>query len=372
MKQSSRTPTRAVSRTRVSSLILSLGLPLAWLVIPSIPTIARTEAAQLTSPTPVSGAVESLPCRIDRGSVTPVSGIPITVPGETLVCLYQPYSRTLVYENDRHELHYRHSLDLYVPRDRGSRLSPVVMYIHGGAWAGGSKEACEVHLASLLTAGFAVACVDYRLSVPDTAPFPAQIHDVKGAVRWLRANAQRFHLDRRRFAAMGHSAGGHLTSLLATSGGVSALEGTIGENLKQSSRVQAAVPISGPSDLLATDVLTSYMGECMAVQNLLTGGLPLIPSDCGYASVEPYRSLAIQANPITHLTSDDPPMLMIHGTEDMTVPFTQSETLYWSVRDHNLSAALLPLPGADHDLQGAVDFLSIVNIEVPAYLQRTL
>ena len=110
----------------------------------------------------------------------------------------------------------------------------------------------------------------------------------------------------------------------------------------------------------------------MAVQNLLTGGLVVIPDDCGYASVEPYRSLAIQANPITHLTSDDPPMLIIHGTEDMTVPFTQSETLFWSLRDHNLSAELFPLPGADHDLTGAVDFLAIVNIEVPAYLQRTL
>ena len=134
-------------------------------------------------------------------------------------------------------------LDLYLP-EKGGKPMPLIIWIHGGAWLGGSKD--DPSPALPFTAeGYTVAHVGYRLS-PE-AKFPAQIHDCKAAVRWLRANAQKYNLDRDKFAAWGASAGGHLVALLGTSGGVADLEGNVND-LKESSRVQAVVDWYGDRD----------------------------------------------------------------------------------------------------------------------------
>ena len=138
-------------------------------------------------------------------------------------------------------------LDLW-PSTTGSGRAPVAIWIHGGAWLGGSYNSPPTALQQLLQSGFAVASVQYRLS--GAAIFPAQIHDVKGAVRFLRPHADEYNLDPTRFSAWGSSAGGHLAALLATSGDVIDAEGTTGGNLTYSSRIQAAVDYFGPTDLL--------------------------------------------------------------------------------------------------------------------------
>ncbi len=136
-------------------------------------------------------------------------------------------------------------LDLYLP-EKGDKPVPLIIWIHGGAWMGGSKDGSGPALRFTAN-GYAVAHIGYRLS--QEAKFPAQIYDCKAAVRWLRANATKYNLDPNKFVAWGSSAGGHLVTLLGTSGGVAELEGN-DNDLKESSRVQAVVDWFGPTDFL--------------------------------------------------------------------------------------------------------------------------
>src|SRR5687767_8759314 len=139
-------------------------------------------------------------------------------------------------------------LDLYLPSD-GEGPFPVLVWIHGGGWMEGSKNLAPNSFQVRQTArGYAVASINYRLS--QQAIFPAQIHDCKAAVRWLRAHAREYNLDPDRVASWGSSAGGHLATLLGTSGDVEDLEGSVGGNLEFSSRVQATVDMFGPSNFL--------------------------------------------------------------------------------------------------------------------------
>lgn len=151
--------------------------------------------------------------------------------------------RDIAYVTDGHE---RQKLDLYVPADIGENL-PLIIWVHGGAWRGGNKT--HYRPMEYLRAGYAGASISYRLS--QHAVFPAQIEDVKAAVRWLRANAETYRLDPNRFAAWGTSAGGHLVAMLGTAGDVAEFE--VGENLKVSSKVQAVVDYFGPTDFLQMD-----------------------------------------------------------------------------------------------------------------------
>src|SRR5882724_12604171 len=136
-------------------------------------------------------------------------------------------------------------LDLYL-RDASTEPAPVVVWIHGGGWSAGDKFPTPA--ARLVAAGYAVASIEYRLT--GEAKFPAQIHDCKAAIRWLRASARKYNLDAAHIGVWGHSSGGHLVSLLGTSGDVKELEGAEG-NTDQSSRVQAVCDFCGPSDFAA-------------------------------------------------------------------------------------------------------------------------
>lgn len=225
-------------------------------------------------------------------------------------------------------------LDLYLPADDSSPR-PVVVWIHGGGWRAGNKRNCR--LLWLVGQGCAVASIEYRLSTE--APFPAQIHDCKGAVRWLRAKSTTYGLDTERFVAAGASAGGHLAALLGTSGGVAELEGDVGGNLEQSSRVQAFVDFYGPTDFVSW--IRSPHGRAIdrpgSPVALLLGGIP-----------SQRLELARKASPVTYVTSDDPPALIIHGSADPVVPVEQSQILAERYRNAGLTAVLHIIEGARH------------------------
>ncbi|MHC4548067.1 MAG: alpha/beta hydrolase fold domain-containing protein [Planctomycetota bacterium] len=225
-------------------------------------------------------------------------------------------------------------LDLYLPQERKGD-SPVVVWIHGGGWRAGSKDRCPA--VFLATRGYAVASITYRLS--QEATFPAQIHDCKAAIRWLRAHAREHGLDPARFGAWGSSAGGHLAALLGTSGEVAALEGDLG-HADQSSRVQAVVDFCGPSDFLAWK---PRRGRRASPQSRLLGG-----------SVEEQRDKAAQASPVTHASADDPPFYIVHGSEDPVVPVRQARLLHEALTRHRVNAYLHVLEGAGHGLHDPV------------------
>ena len=226
-------------------------------------------------------------------------------------------------------------LDLYVPAKADGPL-PLVVFVHGGGWRGGDKRNCR---ALPLTAhGYAAASVNYRLS--GEAAFPAQIYDCKAAIRWLRANAVKYNLDPDRIGVWGTSAGGHLVALLGTSGGVKAAEGALGCN-DQSSRVQAVCDWFGPTDLAD-----------LGGRNLR--GFPTNPVTLllgGPASEK--KNLADLANPITHVSKDDPPFLIMHGDRDPLVPVSQSQALHDALTRAGVSSTLKIIEGAGHGFAGA-------------------
>jgi acetyl esterase/lipase len=209
--------------------------------------------------------------------------------------------RNLEYVKDGHE---RNKLDLYLPPKAEGPL-PLIVWIHGGAWKAGSKDNCPT--TPLVAKGYAVAAINYRFI--QHAEFPAQIEDCKAAIRWLRANAQKYNLDPDHIGVIGASAGGHLTALLGTSGSVKELEGT-GGNPEQSSKVQAVVDLFGPTGMPAKD-----------------------------------RALA---NAVTHITKDGPPFLIVHGDADKTVPIAQSERLTEALKKAGVEVTMVTKKDAGH------------------------
>jgi acetyl esterase/lipase len=192
--------------------------------------------------------------------------------------------------------HVRQKLDLYLPAKTNLPL-PLIIWVHGGAWRGGSKQNCPA--LRYVAQGYAVASVNYRLS--QHAIFPAQIEDCKAAVRWLRAHAKDYSLDPDRFGAWGSSAGGHLVALLGTTGGVKEFDA--GSNLETSSRVQAVVDYFGPTDLLR-------MAEQSGSNSRMNHNAPDSPeSQLVGGTLQENREKAAKASPITYVSKDDPPTL---------------------------------------------------------------
>ena len=280
-------------------------------------------------------------------------------------------------------------LDLYIPAT-GTPPYPLAIYIHAGAWQCGSRDPISPLGNLLLAQGFAVASVDYRLTsqagqfgaYPVT--FPAQIHDVKGAVRWLRANAAAYQLDSDRFASFGESAGGHLSELLALSAGASELEGDVGGNLGFSSAVQAASSYFGSSDLLnmKNDVTTPPLWDYDAPtssESALVGwdgpgqGLGDIKAHFTDPSL-PYPILASitqQAAPVAWVDSTDPPLFLAHGTSDTTVPVNQTTRLSAALYAAGVRHEVLDLPRVGHGFgQGSMG--SAIDIAAAEFLREQL
>jgi acetyl esterase/lipase len=212
-------------------------------------------------------------------------------------------------------------LDIYLP-DVGDGPFPVIMSIHGGAFMGGDKADMQVlPMLEGLKRDYAVIAVNYRLSWEAT--FPAPVHDVKAAVRWIRAHAQRYHLDPDRIAAWGGSAGANLAAMLGTSAGVPELEDLSLGNPEQPSHVQAVVAWFGPTDFAKMDELLAERGlapepgmehsGANSPESLLLGG---------QITENPDRVKA--ANPETYITPSAPPFFLQHGTMDAIVPVQMS------------------------------------------------
>lgn len=233
----------------------------------------------------------------------------------------------------------RQRLDLYLPRQRAAEAPlPVVVWIHGGAWRAGDKSSGQGRLAEYVRSGrYAGVSVGYRLS--GEAVWPAQIHDCKAAIRWIRAHAKEHGLDPERIGVWGSSAGGHLVAMLGTSGGAESLEGILGNHRDQSSRVGCVADYFGPSDLLTIGDHESSIDHNAAdsPEAQLIGG-----------AVQKSKDAARAASPITYVSEDDPPFLIVHGTADMTVPFAQSEILAAALKKAGVEVTMVAVDGAGH------------------------
>jgi acetyl esterase/lipase len=248
-----------------------------------------------------------------------------------------------------HGPHPRQRLDLYLPPGPGGPW-PLVVWIHGGGWQSGDKYPAG-KAGPLRNAGFAVASVNYRLS--SDATFPAQIHDCKAALRWLRAQSVALNLDAARVATWGSSAGGHLSALLGVSGNVPGLEGAVGGNLTYSSRVQAAAVYFGPANLFT---MGGWHDECDSPESRLIGEcLGEIKAHLDDPDWAEWVALVEAASPVYHVTGDDPPFHIAHGTADGTVPPGQSAELYAALAAAGVPATLRLVPGAGHGLPASED-----------------
>ncbi len=249
--------------------------------------------------------------------------VPPVPPGTTV-------HRDLAYVTNGHP---RQKLDLYLPAN--ATHAPLIIMIHGGAFKFGSKEG--ENPVPFLSQGYAVASLNYRLS--GHARFPAQIEDCKAAVRWLRAHAGQYGYDPDRFGAWGASAGGHLVTMLGTTGSTTLFD--VGENLSVSSRVQAVADNYGPTDFLQMDA------------HRLPDGMAHNPPDSPESeliggALQENPDKARMANPITYVTKDCPPFLVIHGDRDPLVPHHQSELLVAALRSAGVSVTFYTVKGGGH------------------------
>ena len=243
-------------------------------------------------------------------------------------------------------------LDLYMPAGVEG-VPPLVVWMHGGGWRAGTKTDSELaDVLPLLARGIAVASIDYRLTTQAKFTeriFPAQIFDAKGAVRFLRASAETFGIDQYRIGAWGWSAGAHLAALLGTSGGVAELEGDVGGNLGQSSDIMAAVSYAGPTDFFNGYAIW-YQSYHWASQ--LFGGQLGDIKNHQFDPNAPWPDLVDwveSANPITHVSPDDPPMAIFHGAADIQVPPAHSQALHDALVGAGVSSSVQIVAGVGHE-----------------------
>ncbi|MGW0808260.1 cellulose binding domain-containing protein [Nonomuraea sp. NPDC002799] len=239
-----------------------------------------------------------------------------------------------------------HLLDIYLP-STGITPRPVLIWHTGSAWSSDDGKAGADAIADIFTPlGYAVVGVSVRSSAQGI--FPAQVHDVKAAIRWLRANAATYQLDPNRFAIMGDSSGGWLTEMATLSGGVAALEGTVGTT-GVSSAVQVGLAFYSPTDFLQ-----------MNAQNLPTGGLdhdsPASPESLLVGCpIQTCPASAALANPMTYVDGNDPPLLFLHGQADFLVPHGQSVLLYNRIKAQCGDGTFVSVPAADHMMPQIMD-----------------
>lgn len=245
-------------------------------------------------------------------------------------------------------------LDLHLP---ALKNGPLVVWVHGGAWRAGSRS--KMPLGFLVQRGYAVASVDYRLS--GVAKFPAQIHDCKAAIRFLRANANKFGYDAQRIAVVGSSAGGHLVAEMGVTNGNIELEGDVGMHPHESSDVQAIVDYYGPTNFMT--ILNQSTPHGLSVR---VPALRLLIGDRPEATPE----LARLASPVFHVDKNDPPLLMIHGDQDPQVPINQSHELHAKYKAHHLDVTFEVVHGGAHG--GKAFFDPTRKQLVIDFLDRTL
>jgi acetyl esterase/lipase len=241
-----------------------------------------------------------------------------------------------------------HLLDLYVPRSR--KPVPLAIFSSGSGWlADSGRRGADEVAAHLNPHGFAVAGVAIRSS--SQARFPAQLHDIKGAIRWLRAHSKTYNLDPHRIAIMGDSSGGWTTAMAAVTGDIPQLEGDVGPR-GPSTTVQAAVPFYPPTDFLQMDAhmpdgcttfnavfgLTDCHADARSPESLLLGG-----------PIKDRPGIVAAANPLTYIGDrHTPPFLIFHGKQDPFVPYHQGRLLFEKLAAAGNDARLISFPHAGH------------------------
>ena len=239
----------------------------------------------------------------------------------------------------------RQALDMALPirRKSGKRL-PVLAYIHGGAWRAGKKNGGLNRLHGFLRSGdFIGVTIGYRLS--QDAKWPAQIHDCKAAIRWLKANAKKYNLDGDRIAVHGTSAGGHLASMLGTSSGVLEMDGLLGAYTGQSTSVRCVIDYFGPTNFLRMNDFESRIDH--DAENSPESQLIGMP-------IQKNKKLTLTANPISYIDKNDAPFLIMHGTKDMAVPYNQSVILHKALKKAGVSSTLLTIVDGGHGGGGSL------------------
>jgi len=246
------------------------------------------------------------------------------------------------------------ALDVHLPA--GVRRPSLLVFVHGGAWTTGSKAQ---YPAFLVARGFAVASLDFRSS--NEARFPADVHDIKAGIRYLRAKAKDYGYRADRIGIVGASSGGHLAALIGVTNGVKELEGTEGEYLGESSSVQAAVSYFGATDL--TTILSQSTPAGLAVRapalERLLGAAPDVAQD-----------LARLASPVFHVDREDPPILLLHGDQDTQMPVNQVLEMQWAYENVGRQADVMILHGVDHVAPPFFDGAPVDR--VVSFLERAL
>jgi acetyl esterase/lipase len=209
------------------------------------------------------------------------------------------------------------TLDLFLPRRRTTPAAPGIVYVHGGGWRGGNPRAFWRQAAHLASLGFPGATVTYRFA--PAYRFPAQLEDVRAALRWLRGHAAELGVDATHIGAAGGSAGGHLVALLGTTEAVA--DG-------HSARAQAVVAFNGVFDFRALNT-----PGASGPRHDLLGGDP---------------QLELEASPLHRADATAAPTLLLHGTDDQTVPFAQAEAFERRLRELGVRVELDAAPGAGH------------------------
>ncbi len=224
-------------------------------------------------------------------------------------------------------------LDVYLPTE--VEEPTLIVWVHGGAWRSGSKS--KPSLLPIVAKGYALASIDYRLT--PVAPFPANVHDIKAAIRYLRANADLYGFNKDGFVISGNSAGGHLAALVGVSNGQRELEGKEGNHLDVSSDIAAIVDFYGASNL--TTILNQSTPHGLSVRvpalELLIGGHP-----------DNLPKIAQLASPVFHVDEDDPPLLLIHGDQDPQMPINQAHELHGVYQDLDLPVQFEVIYGGAH------------------------
>jgi acetyl esterase/lipase len=245
-------------------------------------------------------------------------------------------------------------LDLYLPA--GVSEPALIVWVHGGAWRNGTKAQVP---PVFVQNGFATASLDFRQSTE--ARFPANVHDIKAAIRFLRANAPEYGYRADRIAIGGSSSGAHLAALVGVTNGHAGLEGTVGRHPGESSAVHAILDYYGASNLMTILTQSTPFGLNMRrpALDLLLGGQP-----------EDTKGLAELASPVNHVDAGDPPLLLLHGDQDPQMPINQAHELHGAYRRQGLDAELHVVYGAAH---GGDRFFAPEYLE-PAlsFLRRTI
>lgn len=210
------------------------------------------------------------------------------------------------------------TLDILIPDNKKSEILPALVFIHGGGWKGGRKEQAFRSLTPFLKDGNYIGfSIDYRLS--DEAKWPAQIHDCKAAIRWIKAKADKYEIDRNKIGIWGTSAGGHLAVMLALTSESGDFNGTVGQHLKESSDITCAIDGFGPTDFLTMDDRSGAFvhAEASSPESRLIGG-----------KIFENKDRAMDASPVSWVNSTCKPMLIYHGTVDDKVIIEQSDKLH--------------------------------------------